>query len=59
MLTKMIHCRYCNVCIKGYDHHCPWISKCVGKNNISRFYFFASFSLFYMMACMLAFLILI
>ena len=31
------HCDYCGCCCEGYDHHCPWTSKCVGKGNI--FYF--------------------
>jgi len=34
---KVYHCKFCNVCIEGYDHHCIWIGKCVGKKNI--FYF--------------------
>ena len=34
------HCEDCNICIEGYDHHCPWIGKCVGSNNICIFYFF-------------------
>ena len=34
------HCFDCDVCIEGYDHHCPWIGKCVGKNNICAFYIF-------------------
>lgn len=48
---KIEHCNYCNVCIigilylylflfLGLDHHCQWISKCVGRNNIKYFYFF-------------------
>ena len=32
------HCKQCNVCIKGWDHHCVFIGKCVGKNNIYFFY---------------------
>ena len=31
------HCDICKCCCEGYDHHCPWTSKCVGKGNI--FYF--------------------
>ena len=27
------HCEDCDICITGYDHHCPWTSKCIGKNN--------------------------
>ena len=35
---KVYHCSLCNVCIKGLDHHCVWVGKCVGKNNICSFY---------------------
>merc|ERR1711967_107821 len=35
-----LHCEYCRVCIAGYDHHCPWMSKCIGKGNASHFYQF-------------------
>lgn len=34
------HCYDCNICIIGNDHHCPWSSKCIGKNNISMFRLF-------------------
>ena len=41
------HCDECNICIVGADHHCPWTSKCVGKNNKKMFYLFvySTFSL--------------
>ena len=32
------HCRFCNVCIEGFDHHCVWVGKCIGKNNLKTFY---------------------
>ena len=35
-----IHCNICGCCCEGYDHHCPWTSKCIGKGNI--FYFNAT-----------------
>lgn len=31
--TKIGHCSFCKVCIIGYDHHCGWSSKCIGKGN--------------------------
>ena len=36
----VIHCGDCNVCVKGFDHHCPWTGKCIGKYNIIPFYCF-------------------
>ncbi|KEP59804.1 UNVERIFIED_CONTAM: DHHC zinc finger domain-containing protein [Hammondia hammondi] len=33
-----VHCDDCRVCIEGYDHHCPWTSKCVGKGNSREFH---------------------
>ena len=34
------HCFDCNVCVEGYDHHCPWTGKCIGKKNLKYFYIF-------------------
>ena len=32
-----VHCEDCDICIEGYDHHCPWTSKCIGKRNMWSF----------------------
>lgn len=37
---KSKHCEVCQACIARYDHHCPWISNCVGSNNFKLFYIF-------------------
>ncbi|CAD8101438.1 unnamed protein product [Paramecium sonneborni] len=37
------HCEFCKRCINEYDHHCPWINNCVGKDNLSLFWLFLLF----------------
>ncbi|KAI9921237.1 hypothetical protein PsorP6_000513 [Peronosclerospora sorghi] len=37
---SMEHCEDCGVCIAGYDHHCPWMGKCIGRGNIHAFKMF-------------------
>ncbi|CAD8093988.1 unnamed protein product [Paramecium sonneborni] len=37
------HCEFCKRCVILYDHHCPWINNCVGKDNQSLFYLFLFF----------------
>ena len=37
---RAFHCEDCDVCIEQYDHHCVWIGKCVGKDNLELFYLF-------------------
>ncbi|CAI2368986.1 unnamed protein product [Moneuplotes crassus] len=31
------HCDVCGVCVQGYDHHCPWMGKCIAQGNICPF----------------------
>ena len=37
---KSYHCKECGICIEGFDHHCPWITKCIGRRNYCSFYIF-------------------
>ena len=32
--NKAQHCKDCQVCISGMDHHCIFYSKCIGNGNI-------------------------
>ena len=34
---RTVHCYTCDICISEYDHHCPWIGKCVGRDNLGQF----------------------
>ena len=36
------HCRKCGRCVRGFDHHCPWINNCVGEGNRASFYVFVA-----------------
>merc|ERR1711907_548029 len=54
---NVVHCPYCEVCIYGYDHHCPWMGKCIGGRTAFAFYSFllCIFSLLvFIIACVIA-----
>jgi hypothetical protein len=31
------HCRECNKCVLGFDHHCVWLNTCIGTANYLSF----------------------
>jgi palmitoyltransferase len=40
---RVRHCHSCEQCVATFDHHCPWLSTCIGEKNKLAFigYLFA------------------
>ena len=40
---KTKHCKLCDWCVRGFDHHCAWMNTCVGHRNHRIFVIMVAF----------------
>ena len=45
---KCQHCYFCDNCVEEFDHHCQYISNCIGKRNKKYFFFFIFYDLIFL-----------
>ena len=42
---RAVHCGECDACIAVMDHHCPFVSNCIGGRNYGLFFSYVTFLL--------------
>ena len=45
---KCQHCFFCDNCIEEFDHHCQYVSNCIGKRNKKYYLFFIFLSFIFL-----------
>lgn len=43
---RVFHCKHCGLCVLRHDHHCIWLSNCIGVYNHQKFLVLVFSSLF-------------
>jgi len=57
---KTRHCKPCNKCVAGFDHHCVYLNTCIGSKNYSEFIlliYLSAFIALFFAACALYYFI--
>jgi len=42
--SSVHHCKQCDRCVYFRDHHCNWVSNCIGYNNVKYFILFTLYT---------------
>eukprot|EP01089_Gocevia_fonbrunei_P003830 TRINITY_DN13787_c0_g1_i1.p1 TRINITY_DN13787_c0_g1~~TRINITY_DN13787_c0_g1_i1.p1 ORF type:complete len:281 (-),score=26.84 TRINITY_DN13787_c0_g1_i1:18-860(-) len=53
--TDSHHCKHCNRCVEGMDHHCYFVENCIGKNNFKAFLLLLIYGFITSVICLIIF----